>query len=181
MRDEVFQYTENELYHHGILGQRWGIRRYQNPDGSLTPAGQKRYNKLTEKSKKYDTQKRILTGESKEEAKKPVQKTFLDMDDAELESTINRMRSEKSYLQLRSELMSMLATPITESKGKKAAKEVWDVILKPGLENAGKKMFDSVIDKSVKNLLGDMYTDVSYTNTKKPTDKMKKRETRFDD
>ena len=33
----------NELYHHGILGQRWGVRRFQNPDGSLTPAGKKRY------------------------------------------------------------------------------------------------------------------------------------------
>ena len=28
-----------ELYHHGILGQRWGVRRYQNPDGSYTEAG----------------------------------------------------------------------------------------------------------------------------------------------
>ena len=32
----------NELYHHGILGMRWGIRRYQNKDGSLTPEGRKR-------------------------------------------------------------------------------------------------------------------------------------------
>ena len=32
-----------ELYHHGILGQRWGIRRFQNPDGTLTDAGRKRY------------------------------------------------------------------------------------------------------------------------------------------
>ena len=30
---------KNELKHHGIKGQRWGIRRYQNPDGSLTEAG----------------------------------------------------------------------------------------------------------------------------------------------
>lgn len=33
-----------ELYHHGIKGQRWGVRRYQYADGSLTPAGKKRYN-----------------------------------------------------------------------------------------------------------------------------------------
>lgn len=32
-----------EMYHHGIKGQRWGIRRYQNKDGSLTEAGQRRY------------------------------------------------------------------------------------------------------------------------------------------
>lgn len=35
--------TTNELQHHGILGMKWGIRRYQNEDGSYTKAGRKRY------------------------------------------------------------------------------------------------------------------------------------------
>jgi len=36
------------LEHHGILGQKWGVRRFQNKDGSLTPEGKKKY------QKKYD-------------------------------------------------------------------------------------------------------------------------------
>lgn len=39
----------NELYHFGIKGQKWGVRRFQNSDGTLTPAGRKRY--VDEKTK----------------------------------------------------------------------------------------------------------------------------------
>lgn len=35
-----------EIYHHGIMGMHWGVRRYQNADGSLTPEGKERYNKV---------------------------------------------------------------------------------------------------------------------------------------
>lgn len=38
-------YYKNELYHHGIKGQRWGVRRYQNEDGTLTAEGRDHYNK----------------------------------------------------------------------------------------------------------------------------------------
>jgi hypothetical protein len=34
--------NNNELYHHGVIGMKWGIRRYQNKDGSLTSAGKRR-------------------------------------------------------------------------------------------------------------------------------------------
>lgn len=45
-------YVNGQLFHHGIKGMKWGQRRYQNADGSLTPAGQRRYNKLDAKLQK---------------------------------------------------------------------------------------------------------------------------------
>lgn len=43
--DYVAITTNNYLEHHGILGQKWGIRRFQNKDGTLTAAGKRRLNK----------------------------------------------------------------------------------------------------------------------------------------
>jgi hypothetical protein len=52
------------LYHHGIKGQRWGVRRFQNKNGTLTRAGRKRY------AKDSDTEKPKLTPEQEREIKK---------------------------------------------------------------------------------------------------------------
>lgn len=56
----------NYIYHHGIKGQRWGIRRFQNKDGSLTPRGRKRYSDDSgDKAKSKPEDKKGLTDKQK--------------------------------------------------------------------------------------------------------------------
>lgn len=59
MGREVIVYG-NELYHHGIKGQQWGVRRYQNEDGTLTEAGKEHYygqRTLRDANKEYNAKK----------------------------------------------------------------------------------------------------------------------------
>lgn len=58
-----------ELYHYGVKGMKWGVRRYQNYDGSYTKAGMKRFSKSLEKYEKADARYKTAkkTGTSKTE------------------------------------------------------------------------------------------------------------------
>lgn len=51
--------SNGELYHAGVKGMKWGVRRYQKKDGSLTPAGKKRYNDPESKSEQEQKKSRI--------------------------------------------------------------------------------------------------------------------------
>lgn len=85
------------LSHAGIKGMKWGVRRYQNKDGSLTPEGKKRYG-VDEASDSH--------GDYKTARSKSVRK----MSDQELRAALNRVQMEQQYSQI---------TAVQKSAGRK--------------------------------------------------------------
>ena len=140
----MWQYQNtDELYHHGVPGQRWGFRRYQNPDGTLTPAGRRRANKLAEKYAKVTGKKLIIKKRSVQGNEKQKPKTISEMSDQEIQAKINRMRLEDTY-------MSMIASRAPKpqvSRGKKFINNIKRNVIAPALTDAGRTLLENLIKK----------------------------------
>lgn len=133
------------LVHHGIKGQKWGVRRFQRKDGTLTPAGKKRKAQANDSSD---------SGENSQPKKKSVK----EMSDTELRDKINRLELEKRYSQL---------NPQQVSKGKQFVDKVVKDMVLPAATDVGKQLVKSQITKLVNDKLGldDEYK--VFTNNKK--------------
>lgn len=99
--------SEQYLAHYGILGQKWGVRRYQNSDGSLTPAGEKRYG--TNKGKVRSDTVQKTKNQRKQEAlttrsPKTLFKNADTLTDVELRTRYNRLALERDVKRLSEEL-----------------------------------------------------------------------------
>ena len=126
---------ENELYHWGIKGMRWGIRRYQNKDGSLTDLGKKRL-KTEDYHEDYN--------------KAHPSKNVKLMSDKELRERINRLQMENQYLQL---------TKRNVSFGEKFVKGILtgasNQILSKYVSRYMTKGVDTFIEKCINRNIGD--------------------------
>lgn len=142
---------DNELYHHGIKGQKWGIRRFQNKDGSLTKAGKKRLGYSTDNKRGkslFKKNKKTATNKTDVDKNTSPKKKISEMSDAELKEYINRKQTERQAYEINKQLASY--TQKKDSVGKTLASKFISEALIPAAVAAGK----SYLEKSFKDKLG---------------------------
>lgn len=177
-----------ELYHHGILGQKWGVRRYQNPDGSLTAEGKLRYkvDPKTGKYKKlnYREQKRARAkyeAEKKAEAakknKSPREKKITELTDKQLDKYINRMQKEERAIQLRNSINKLDPRPLT--RGERFMNLMMNEVVIPTVREVGKEALKRMLNNALKTNNGNNNSNKNKNNNggggKGLTDNQKQR------
>lgn len=131
--------STNEIYHHGILGMKWGVRRYQKKDGSLTSAGKRRMKKSSEERAEASNAKR------RKELNDMVKNRKL-LSDKTLKEKIERIKLEKQFKDLVEEDLSpgrKAISGIIAESGKKAA----TTMLTGAMLYAGKSAFAKTFDR----------------------------------
>lgn len=175
----------NQLQHHGTRGMKWGIRRYQNKDGSLTPAGKRRYakekaelmaeekalknrkrtqdkiDKLDEKRRELDAlSESIKRGASSKNSTRDnsSHNTIKSMSDDEIRKKIERIELEKKYEKLLSEVDQK-----SVSKGKQFALKV----LEKSGDNIATQVTTYVMGRVANAALEKVFGDPNAVNPKK--------------
>ena len=148
---------QEELTHWGIKGMRWGVRRYQRKDGTLTKAGQRRREKLENElkqlkpPKKRDASGKFVSDKPKEEAKKKP-KILADMSDDELRKYVTRKALERDAITVNNQLSAL--NPPKVSKGKQFLSSVFKDVIAPAAKNAAKDALMKYATKTLNNQLG---------------------------
>lgn len=140
----------NELYHHGIKGMKWGVRRTKAQLGYKTGPTKKRSgskggsSKVRESVKDYIAKRKAkkVNKTNKIEAKVSKKRSISDMSDSELQNAINRKRLEQQYEQL---------YPKSEPFTRKFAKKALNDVLVPSATQAAKKYLDGYLDQQIRN------------------------------
>lgn len=129
-------FLENELYHHSIKGQHWGVRRFQNEDGSLTSAGRKRY-KVGDKMDANDPNDSEVTRKVKRNYNKMTDKEFMSHYQVSKKTYMKRVN--KYGDPYKNSPLAKTGKKLTEQKQEKrkraAAKVQRDIVSFAGHEN----------------------------------------------
>lgn len=145
------------IYHSGVKGMKWGVRRYQNKDGSLTRLGKKRQKSSASKNAVFP---RLFMKKQKVTKKKPVS-LVTSMSDEELRTRLNRLRMEKDYREVYSQMYSKKSSRV---------KRVLADIAEQSVKTLATRAVQRVADNIFKDKKAPKRTDLNVKDVSKLSD-----------
>ena len=152
--------NNNELYHYGVVGMKWGVRRYQNADGSLTYAGKKKalkmqshYTDLT-KSRKYNDKNGNLTYSGRKKALRMKEK-YSKLTGKQLRGyAINKKQADQNNKASKPKKLSEMSDDEIRAKINRLDLErrYTELTRSPQKQSRGKDFVQDVLERSAKNI-----------------------------
>ena len=186
----MINYEEEYLAHHGIKGQRWGVRRFQNPDGSLTSAGKQRYSvgeggKLVRKKGVPKSSVKFKKHQAKEAAKLERLKI---KEAAKTEKYKEKLEAKKPQMTRKEYVKTLTDDQLRKANARDAAEKTWlqnhpekktvgkyvaNDLLKPAFEKAMKDQVNKYVGKFVDDSTKKMVDSILNSSDSKEKSKKK--------
>lgn len=157
----------DELYHHGIKGMKWGVRRYQNYDGSIIGSKPKKKKSRSSFFESYQQKSAAKKTYKKEHSPKTVVKSVKEMSDDELRRRLNRINMEEQY-------KNAIArqNPRKGEKARKFLSDMSDKAARSITEKAINKVSDQLVNKMFPSSKTESKTQYRFDDISKVSDKV---------